>query len=185
MDKDTLTINITRRDKIYFSIIAILVVAIIILAICLPRPYRVVEVEKPVIVEQNVYVYPTENSYIINPNSALYDNVNENYILGEDEYIKTEVFEYHDLDVLEHAQVSVLNDGQTVTYGLKNELMLQLVQKKTTSFATNIVVSSELMQAVSSMFEAEQIALAVNEEFLFEITFENAKVNLIVSYIGL
>lgn len=185
MSKETLTINITRRDRIYISIIAVLVVAVLVLAICLPRPYKTVEVEKPVVVKQNVYVYPTEHTYIINPNSALYDSVNQNYILSGDEYIKTEVFEYDDLDDCKQVQVSVIDNGQTITLGLENELVLQLVQKPTTSFSTNIVVSSELMNAVSLMFEARGIQLAVNEEFLFEIVFEESKVNIIVSYIGL
>lgn len=184
MEKDIVTININRKDKIYISIIAVLVVAIIVLAICLPRPYKIVEVEKTNNVIEYIEKEPTKKANIINPNSPLFDSLSNSYVLEGKTYLSSTTFKYIDVGEFEKAQFSLMLNNNKTTFDLQPELRLQLVRQNALSFETEIVVSGYLMEALKTYLTASGVETAFNEQYLFELDFTNSRIEIIVNFIS-
>lgn len=187
--KDEITLKITKKDKIYISIIAVLLVAIVVLAIVLPRPYRVVEVEKPV--DRIVYqeVYPTETAYIISKDSALYDSVNHNYIdTNGQEYTILE--KYNLIDTGRFKEMSIvtnIDDAEIqMLYETKfdKELSKEFVKDVGDGmFGIDIVITSENMKAACDTFKDSISSFAYSNRYVLKVVFEKAVVNYLVTYV--
>lgn len=179
----------TNRDKIYLCIISVLLVTIIILAIVLPRPYKTVEVEKPV--DNYIYqkVYDTKKVYIISTESALYDEVNHNYIDTDDNvYTILQRFTLLDTGAFKNMSVTVYIDTgeSTSTYKrqLTEDLSAEFVKDVGNgAFGIDVFVTSENMKTVATTLRQDISALGYGQSYLLNIQFENAVLNYIVTYV--
>ncbi len=189
--KDTFTIEITKKDKIYLSIILTLVCAIIVMAICLPRPYKEIEKEVPVYETRYREVYDTKEVYIISEANSLFDSENNCYqdIKGN-KYISSFSNSYIETGDIVEAKVSIMVEEAGVNQ--KKELILQkslldlFVSSSLQQFKTDVNIDYFFMSGIKNLFISElgNENVDVLEDYLFELTFENAKINLIVSYIS-
>lgn len=187
MNKDKFTIEFSKRDKIYLSIILCLFAAIVAMAICLPRPYKVVEKEVVVYEPQYKKVYDTTRAYVISPSSTLYsedgytDNVGNIY---KEKFRKI----YVDLGSISSIKVSlsVLEEGLQT----KKEIILKSTLSNLIinfdGLVWEIKIDSFIMQNIKTMFALnlgdENVKIVDN--YLFEMDFEKANINVLVSYIS-
>lgn len=182
-------ISITRKDKVYISIIAVLVALCMVLAIVLPRPYKIVEVDKPRDVPVYQTVYETKHAYLLSPSNSEYD--------GEavDEDGNVYYLEYNNLIVdagrVSNIKVSLMIDGingkekKTITL---NDNLVELITDDNIShdFGVNIMIDSYIMETIKTAF-ADNVGadkLTVHDHYLFEIEFEYAKINILVAYLS-
>jgi len=192
MSSDKITIEITKKDKVYLSIILVLVCAIVCLAICLPRPYKVVEVEKPVYEKVYQKVYKTEQVYIISPSNSLYDEVTNSYTdANQNIYVSGVTNNYVDTGVLIESKVSLMVDNQGIEekkeIKLSNTLQELLVKGSNNyDFGVDIEINYNLMANIKNLFIAQvgEVNVNVLDSYLFEFSFNQAKVNIIVNYLS-
>ena len=188
--KETFIIRITKRDKVYLSIIFCLVFSIICMAICLPRPYKVVETEVPVYVPQERRVYETKNVYIITTNSNLYDEETGYYQdINDNKYMLS--FEENIIDSgdLEDLQVSInrVENGKNTKKTIKLENAIKnLIVFNDTGFGLTIKINQFIMLNIKNIFNTNLGAntIFIKDDFLLEFKFEKAEVNIIVSFIS-
>ena len=191
MEEDVIKINITRKDKIYLSIIAVLVLACVCLAIVLPRPYKVVEVEKPVYETVYQKVYDTKNLYLINPTSALYDETSGYTDDFGNEYVPSYENSYLDTGNLRGVNVSVkvLEGSSEIvkTIALEESIAnLIVLNSSFNEFGVNIYFDTSILNSINNIFiEALQDKKSNPlDYYLFEIEFEKAVMNFVVCYIS-
>jgi len=182
-------ISITRKDKVYISIIAVLVALCMVLAIVLPRPYKIVEVDKPRDVPVYQTVYETKHAYLLSPSNSKYD--------GEavDDDGNVYYLEYNNLIVdagkVNSIKVSLMIDGvngkekKPIKLG---ENLVELITEDNIAhdFGVNIMIDSYIMETIKTAF-ADNVGadkLTVHDHYLFEIEFEYAKVNILVAYLS-
>ena len=186
LSKNETNIKITKRDKIYLSIIAVLIVAIVVLAIVLPRPYKIVEVDKPI--DNYIYqkVYDTKKVYIISEDSLLYD---ENYVDTDgQEYTILEKFSLIDTGALKNATATVVIDigGTESTYKLKlSESLIKEFVKNVGDgvLGTDIIISSSSMKSLDSVIRECISDLSYSQSYLLSFEFEDVIANYIVTYV--
>ena len=162
--EDNIVVNISKKDKLYFSIIAVLILVIVALAIVLPRPYKVVEIEKPVYQTVYKHVYDTQQIYIINQTSPLYkegiDYIdaegNEYKLSYSNSYIDTGAIQkvYVTFEMIENFSISkktlelksdtinllVENSGEGI-FGIKinfNSVLLDLIEQEINNCVQNV-----------------------------------------------
>lgn len=192
MAKDKITIEITKKDKIYLSVIFALVCLTVCLAICLPRPYKFIEKEVVVYTPQHIKVYETETCHIISPMNTLYDSVNgyyedannNKYVIGfEKTYVETGKFN--------GAEVSVITDQNGVDNKHTIELTEALTElfvfdKSQNGFGVKISLDYYIMQNVENLFKTNLGAdkIDILQDYLFSFNFENAEVYIIVSFLS-
>ena len=191
MEEDVIKINITRKDKIYLSIIAVLVLACVCLAIVLPRPYKLVEVEKPVYETVYQKVYDTKNLYLINPTSALYDETSGYTDAFGNEYAPSYENSYLDTGNLRGANVSVKvlegSSGIVKTIALEESIAnLIVLNSSFNEFGVNIYFDTSILNSINNIFiEALQDKKSNPlDYYLFVIEFERAVMNFVVCYIS-
>ena len=187
--KDEITLKITQRDKIYLTVIAVLIVVLIVLAIVLPRPYKVVEVEKPV--DRYIYqeVYPTNAAYIISKESAVYDELNHNYIdTNGQEYTIPE--KYNLLDTGRFKQMSVITSvgggDIEMTYETKLDETIAGEFVKDVGdglFGIDVVITSENMKLAVDSFRTNISSLGYSNKYVLKVVFENAVVRYLVTFV--
>lgn len=190
-DKDKFVINLTKKDKIYISIIFVLVCACFVLAIVLPRPYKIVEVEKPVYETAYQKVYDTNNVYLISTTSSLYNDEVKGYDDGNNFYGLAYSKNYIDTGDLLNIKVSVkvneagVENVKTITL---DRVSASLIVKNAniSAFGVNIEITSSIMQTINTYFVK---MLGENKSnpldyYLFEISFKSAVVNTVVAYIS-
>lgn len=184
-----LNITITRKDKIYASIIAVLVCLCVVLAIVLPRPYKIVEVDKPRDVPVYQTVYETKYAYLLSPSNSEYDGE------AKDDDGNVYYLEYKNLIVdagsVSNIKVSLMIDGingkekKTITL---NDNLVELITDDNIShdFGVNIMIDGYMMDTIKTTF-ANNVGvdkLTILDHYLFEIEFEYAKVNILVAYLS-
>lgn len=191
MEEDVIKINITRKDKIYLSIIAVLVLACVCLAIVLPRPYKLVEVEKPVYETVYQKVYDTKNLYLINPTSALYDETSGYTDAFGNEYVPSYENSYLDTGNLRSVNVSVkVIEGSSEivkTIALEESIAnLIVLNSSFNEFGVNIYFDTSILNSINNIFiEALQDKKSNPlDYYLFAIEFERAVMNFVVCYIS-
>ena len=185
--EDSIVVNITKKDKLYLSIIGILLIIIVALAVVLPRPYKIVEVEKPIYQTVYKHVYDTKQIYIISSTSALYD-ANQNYIdANGNEYKLTSNKAYIDTGKVENAYVSVeVYESSTLVKKKvqisKESVDLIVIGEGSGSFGIEITFSSSVLDVIEQEVKAI-VDIDIISCYLFEFEFEGAKINYIVNYI--
>lgn len=191
MEEDVIKINITRKDKIYLSIIAVLVLACVCLSIVLPRPYKVVEVEKPVYETVYQKVYDTKNLYLINPTSALYDETSGYTDAFGNEYATSYENSYLDTGNLRSVNVSVkvIEGSSEIVKNISLEesiANLIVLNSSFNEFGVNIYFDTSILNSINNIFiEALQDKKSNPlDHYLFEIEFEKAVMNFVVCYIS-
>lgn len=191
MEEDVIKINITRKDKIYLSIIAVLVLACVCLAIVLPRPYKLVEVEKPVYETVYQKVYDTKNLYLINPTSALYDETSGYTDAFGNEHATSYENSYLDTGNLRGVNVSVkvLEGSSEIvkTIALEESIAnLIVLNSSFNEFGVNIYFDTSILNSINNIFiEALQDKKSNPlDYYLFVIEFERAVMNFVVCYIS-
>ena len=191
MEEDVIKINITRKDKIYLSIIAVLVLACVCLAIVLPRPYKLVEVEKPVYETVYQKVYDTKNLYLINPTSALYDETSGYTDAFGNEYATSYENSYLDTGKLRSVNVSVKvleGSSEIVKTIVLEESIANLIVLNSSfnEFGVNIYFDTSILNSINNIFFFFLQDKKSNplDYYLFEIEFERAVMNFVVCYIS-
>ena len=191
MEENNFVAYLTKKDKVYISIIAVLVCVCIVLAIVLPRPYKVVKVETPVYETKYQQVYETEKAYLISSTSTLYNQSINGYNDGENLYVSSFAKEYLGTGNLKDIKVSVKVSEAGVdvlkTLTLNSTLSSAVVQNANiNSFGIKVEITSQIMQIINSDFvnmlgEKKSNPL---DYYLFEISFEKAIVNVVVAFIS-
>lgn len=187
-DKDTIVVNITKKDKVYLSIIGVLILIVIALCIVLPRPYKFIEVETPVYEKVYRDVYQTEKVYLISTTSVLYDDLVPYVDSKGNEYKTIFTKNYIDTGSMLSASVSLkidLGQGEEIKKLTIDENLIDVIlDYESPEFGVDVKFSSAIMSSVLTIFEnLLNKELNVKDNFLFEFSFENAKVNAVVSYI--
>jgi len=188
MKKDVVTFEITKKDKVYLSIIFGLVIALICMAICLPRPYKVIEKEVPVYETKVKEVYNTKQIYLISSSNSLYDQSKGYYEdLEGNKYVASFSNLYLNVGEVINAKVIIVIDNSGIKE--RKEVVLQtsytdLLVDDSNGFGQIVSVNSYLMTNIKSLLESQFGNMNIKEDYLFEISFENAKISLLVSYIS-
>ena len=186
--KDEITIKITGRDKIYLSIIAALLAIIVILAIVLPRPYKTVEVEKPV--EKLIYKdkYKTEKVYIIGKDNPLFQDGETEYEISGKTYTTIEKFTFLDAGSFVKASfvTGVTNDDVQSTYeiNLSDALVDEFIKDVGDSwFGIEVLITSENMKAITDVLKESINGLEYSQTYRLNVEFEDAVASFIIDYI--
>ncbi|MBQ7466737.1 MAG: hypothetical protein IJS74_01545 [Clostridia bacterium] len=186
--KDEITIKITRRDKIYLSIIAALLVAIVVLAIVLPRPYKTVEVEKSV--EKLVYKdkYHTEKVYIIGKDNPIYHDGETEFDVDGKTYTVLEKYSFLDTGAFVKAVfiANITSDDVQSTYeiNLSEALTDEFIKDVGDSwFGIDVLITSENMKAVTDILKESITGLEYSQTYRLNVEFEDAVASFIIDYI--
>lgn len=189
MDKnDKVVINITKKDKVYLSVILALTILCLCLAIILPRPYKTVEVNTPVYEKIYQKVYETKNIYIMNPSNILFDQENNSYEdINHNVYGSVIVNNYIDTGAVKEIKVSVMvgngTSSQKKVFKLGAEMVNFIVSNNIyNEFGVDVRISATLMENIKNGMAENSIETGVLDNYLFEIEFERAVVNYIVAY---
>ena len=190
MKKENFIIEITKRDKVYLSIILCLISVIVCLAICLPRPYKVIEKEVVVYVPQEKRVFETKKEYIITSNSSLFDeSINGYKDLNGNQYVLSSEHDVIDCGKLDELIVSVSKETSGVLEKktiIVEDALAGLIVENSGAFGCKINVNQFIMLNIKNIFDTNLGANSIlaKEDFLFEFKFEKAELNIIVSFIS-
>ena len=186
--KNEWSFKITNRDKIYWSIIAVLLATIIVLAIVLPRPYRVVEVEKQVV----EYVYRDvhrENYYIISKENPLYNDGDSSVDVEGQEYSVLERYSLIDCGTFKSAifVVQLTNNNQvisTIEQAIDETLINEFVNDiGSASMGVDIIISSENMKSLTDAWKENLPFQYQQLSYMFKFEFQKAVVQIAVDYV--
>ena len=191
MDKEKIVIEITKKDKVYLSVIGVLIAAIICLAICLPRQYKFVDKEVVVYQDKQVKVYETEKLYLISPLNSLY-NASLGYYEDFDgnKYVSGYNQTYVGTGKLEKVIASVIVDEAGIDVKKPMEIIEALVEafvedKSQNGFGVEVNLDYYIMKNIRERFIGLLGEGKVGEldNYLIELKFETAEINLLVSFL--
>ena len=184
--------KITNRDKIYWSIITVLLATIVVLAIVLPRPYRLTEADKQFVVDRNVY----SGSYnIISKDNPLYDEGESSVQLGDKEYTILEKCAIVDAGTLKSARFKVnitgTNTNITIEQAIDSELVNEFIKNNNkAAFGVDLIVSSENIKSLTEAWKgSDEDAYTYrtlhydNMTYILMFEFQKAITQIMVDYV--
>ena len=182
------SIKFTNRDKIYVSIIAVLFVAIVILAIVLPRPYKIVEVEKPVEKIVEVKAFDTKTVYIVGKAYPYYNDGDESVDINGREYTILEHFNLLDTGAFVKATfiVTTASDGAESTFEIQLSKTLTdeiVVDMGNSADGIDIYITSDNMQDITDIVKQSITGLSYSHTYLLKLEFEDAVATYRINYI--
>lgn len=182
------SIKFTNRDKIYLSVIAVLLVAIVILAIVLPRPYKIVEVEKPVEKIVEVKAFDTQTVYIVGKDYPDFHDGDESVDINGREYTILEKFNLHDTGAFVKAVfiVTTTSDGVESTFEitlLKTLTDEIVVDMGSSADGIDVYITSDNMKDITDIVKQSLTGLSYSHTYLLKLEFEDAVATYKINYI--